>query len=142
MTHYPIESLWSQNNFQIEPSSMANTLTGWYRLIIVIMTISRQYIYVPSPRFICHEVAETYSWDVYSLCYCLRCLCYCSRVSKKYQVMLKLLGGEDFLKWLKLACKAGDAILVASKKTNVTILEILVQYCNLGQWPRLWPIIQ
>ena len=38
--------------------------------------------------------------------------------------MLKLLTGEDFLKWLKHACTAGDAILVASKKTNVTVLEI------------------
>jgi hypothetical protein len=38
--------------------------------------------------------------------------------------MLKLLPGEDFLKWLKLACTAGDAILVASEKTNVKVLEI------------------
>ena len=50
--------------------------------------------------------------------------------------MLKLLSGEDFLKWLNLACTVVDAILVASKKskkTNVTILEILVQYRYLGQ---------
>jgi hypothetical protein len=38
--------------------------------------------------------------------------------------MLKLLAGEDFLEWLKLACTAGDAILVASKKTNVTVPQI------------------
>ena len=54
----------------------------------------------------------------------MRFFCYCNRVSKKYQLILKLLAGEHFLRWLRLPCTVGDAILVASKKTNVTVLEI------------------
>ena len=47
--------------------------------------------------------------------------------------MLKFLAGEDFLKGLKLASTMDDSILVASKKANVTVLEIYIQDCNLGQ---------
>ena len=44
--------------------------------------------------------------------------------AEKYHHVLELLVGEHYLRWLRLPCIAGDAILVASKKTNVTVLEI------------------
>ena len=68
-------------------------------------------------------VVKNQSWDLIRHSF-LRCFCYCNWVIRKYQLMLKMLAGEDFLRWLWLPCKAGDTILVASKKTNVTVWEI------------------
>ena len=63
----------------------------------------------------------------------IRWHCYCYIIIRKYQLMLKLLAGEDFLKWLKLVCTLCDAILVAWKKTNVTVRENQIQDHHLGE---------
>ena len=98
MTNNSIKSLWSQNNFQNPASCHVGS------------TVSVKKSIMEHDQTLTHEMYNHFATATVS--------------AKKYQLILKLLAGEHFLRWLRLPCTAGDAILVASKKTNVTVMEI------------------